>query len=90
MTKSQIILALEMEGAPVSDACAAELSAANCCTLAEVEGQLTLLINNNGVRIMAKHDANPNAMNIADALLTAKSSFITGLNHGTNKQVWAS
>jgi hypothetical protein len=69
MTKSQIILALEMEGAPVSDACAAELSAAGCCTLADVDGQLTLLVNNNGVRIMAKHDSNPNAINIANRII---------------------
>lgn len=69
MTKSQIILALEMEGAPVSDACAAELSVAGCCVLAEIDGQLTLLINDNGVRIMAKHDPNPNAMKIADRII---------------------
>jgi len=69
MTKSQIILAFEMEGEPVSNECAAELSAANCCTLADVEGQLTLLINDNGVRIMAMHEANPNAMNIADRII---------------------
>lgn len=69
MTKSQIILALEMEGAPVSDACAAELSAADTCTLADVNGQLTLLINEEGVRIMAKHDTNPNAMSIADRII---------------------
>jgi len=78
MTKSQIILALEMEGAPVSDACAAELSAANCCTLADVEGQLTLLINNNGFRIMAKHDANPNAMNIADRIIDGNEFIYYG------------
>jgi len=69
MTKSQIILALEMEGEPVSDACAAELSAAGCCVLADIDGQLTLLINDNGVRIMAKHDLNPNAMKIADRII---------------------
>ena len=69
MTKSQIILALEMEGAPVSDACASELSAAGACTLVDVNGQLTLLINDHGVRIMAKHDTNPNAMSIADRII---------------------
>lgn len=69
MTKSQIILALEMEGAPVSDACAAELSAAGVCALADINGQLTLLINDYGVRIMAKHDTNPNAMSIADRII---------------------
>ena len=69
MTKSQIILALEMEEASVSDACAAELSASDCCALADVDGQLTLLINDDGVRIMAKHDANPNAVNIADQII---------------------
>jgi hypothetical protein len=69
MTKSQIILALEMEGEPVSDACAAELSDSDCCVLADVDGQLTLLINDSGVRIMAKHEANPNAVNIADKII---------------------
>lgn len=69
MTKSQIILAFEMEGAPVSDACAAELSAENCCSLADVGGQLTLLLNNNGVRIMALHNTNPNAMDIANRII---------------------
>ena len=69
MTKAQIILALEMEGAPVSDACAVELSAAGVCTLADINGQLTLLINEDGVRIMARHDTNPNAMSIADRII---------------------
>ena len=76
MTKSQIILALEMEGAPVSDACAVELSVAGCCVLADVDGQLTLLINDNGVRIMAKHDTNPSAMKIADRIIDNNEFFV--------------
>jgi len=37
-----------------------------------------MLIEDNGVRIMAKHEANPNAMNIADRIIDGEEFIYYG------------